>query len=138
MMPYQGAGAGQAIEVGIHCFCYPTITHYLLWLPNAQQDAYVLARILEHPSTNRDTLVRALEVYDAVRRPFAQMVAAGSEENGLAFTLSHPEFVLTDNETEEEKMKVLKGMVERVVKNWSWAWQTNIEDDVQQALAMLD
>ncbi|KAL6309371.1 FAD/NAD(P)-binding domain-containing protein [Sparassis latifolia] len=67
MMPYQGSGAGQAIE-----------------------DAYVLAALLGHAGTRAQTLPRALAAYDAVRRPCAQRVARGSRENGLLFTLNFP------------------------------------------------
>ncbi|KAI0664557.1 FAD/NAD(P)-binding domain-containing protein [Cubamyces menziesii] len=67
MMPYQGSGAGQAIE-----------------------DAYVLSAVLSDPRTTRTTLERALHAYDAVRRPFALRVQESSRENGLLYTLNYP------------------------------------------------
>lgn len=65
MTPHQGAGGGQAIE-----------------------DAYVLAALLAHPRTDRETLGRALEAYDAVRVPVAQEVARKSRLNGLLYELN--------------------------------------------------
>ncbi|EIW82784.1 FAD/NAD(P)-binding domain-containing protein [Coniophora puteana RWD-64-598 SS2] len=59
MTPYQGSGAGQAVE-----------------------DAYVLATLLGHPRITRETIPQALAVYDEVRRPFAIGVARGSQEVG--------------------------------------------------------
>ncbi|EIW82773.1 FAD/NAD(P)-binding domain-containing protein [Coniophora puteana RWD-64-598 SS2] len=59
MTPYQGSGAGQAVE-----------------------DAYVLATLLGHPGTTLATVPRALAVYDEVRRPFAIGIADASQEVG--------------------------------------------------------
>lgn len=76
-------------------------------------------------------------MYDAVRRPFAQSVAAGSWENGLIYTFNHPEFALTGRESEEEVNKMLDRMIQRAADNMAWAWKTSIEDDVKRALDML-
>ncbi|EIW82794.1 salicylate hydroxylase [Coniophora puteana RWD-64-598 SS2] len=59
MTPFQGSGAGQAVE-----------------------DAYILATLLGHPRTTLATVSQALVVYDEVRRPFAIGVARGSQEVG--------------------------------------------------------
>ena len=59
MTTFQASGAGQAIE-----------------------DGFILASVLSQPSVTRATLPAALQVYDAVRRPFAQTVQERSRENG--------------------------------------------------------
>jgi len=55
--PFQGNGASQGIE-----------------------DAHVLASLLSHPKTTRDTVPQALKVYDEIRRPRAQRMQDTSYE----------------------------------------------------------
>ncbi|KAI0630491.1 salicylate hydroxylase [Trametes polyzona] len=118
MMPYQGAGAGQAIE-----------------------DAFVLSRLLIDPRTTRATLGRALRAYDAVRRPFSQRVQAASRENGLLYTLNFPGHTFDGGpaalgtSADREKLARIR---ERIQRNWEWAWETTADADVQRALRMLD
>lgn len=64
MLPYLGAGVGQAFE-----------------------DGYILATILAHPAVTLATLPAALAVYDDVRRPFSQGVQEGSQKNGMNYQL---------------------------------------------------
>ncbi|PCH44584.1 salicylate hydroxylase [Wolfiporia cocos MD-104 SS10] len=106
MMPYQGAGAGQAIE-----------------------DGYLLATLLGHRKTTLPTLVRALRIYDELRRPFAQRVAETSRENGLLYTLNHPALA---------RGAGLDAAAARIRDNWAWAWETTIDGDVDRALRMLE
>lgn len=63
MVPYQGQGAGQAIE-----------------------DACVLQELLGMVHRKED-LAKALSVYDQVRRPRAERVVATSREAGYLFTM---------------------------------------------------
>ena len=88
--------------------------------------------------TTSHTLDRALQVYDAVRRPFAQFVADKSWDNGLVFTFNHPEFPITGQESDEELDRILDQMVQRAKKNMSWAYTTYIQDDVKRAFDMLE
>ena len=85
MLPTLGSGAGQAIEVRtINPFPHLYIADHSL------QDAYVLATLLNRPSTHRADLTRLTEVYYAIRRPFAQHVAALSAEAGRLQMFNHP------------------------------------------------
>lgn len=59
MTPFLGSGAGQAVE-----------------------DAFILGTVLGHPNTTRETISRALEVYDTIRRPLALDVQARSRLSG--------------------------------------------------------
>jgi len=112
MMPYQGAGAAQAIE-----------------------DAYLLAEILGHHRTTLSTLSRALRIYDAIRRPFAQMVAAKSREGGLLYTLNYPGLTAEQLHNSTEK---LDRIANKIRTNWEWAWESTIDGDVDRAIAMLE
>ncbi|CDO70124.1 hypothetical protein BN946_scf184783.g8 [Trametes cinnabarina] len=117
MMPYQGAGAGQAIE-----------------------DAYVLASLLADSRTTLATLDRALHAYDIVRRPFAQRVQDASRENGLLYTLNYPGLTFDRPAlpgTPEDAQK-LEEISTRIRRNWEWAWTTTVDADLQRALRMLN
>ncbi|VDB99296.1 unnamed protein product [Peniophora sp. CBMAI 1063] len=63
MVPFQGAGAGQAIE-----------------------DVHILSTLLSHPRTTRQTVQHALRAYSDVRVPIAAKFFAASRKNGLLIT----------------------------------------------------
>lgn len=69
MTPHLGAGAGQAIE-----------------------DAYILARILAHPSVTNQNVHQALKVYDVIRRPIANDIVERSLRQCFISTL-HPDYL---------------------------------------------
>ncbi|KAJ7115024.1 hypothetical protein C8R44DRAFT_676103 [Mycena epipterygia] len=114
MAPHQGAGAGQAIE-----------------------DAYILATVLGHPLTTRETLPRALRAYDAIRRPAADVVAEGSRMNGRYFSLDLDSGVDFDRYEGPQLVEQLLKVHGAVVKNWEWAWTTSVDDSIQEALRVL-
>ncbi|KAI0923676.1 hypothetical protein AcW1_006568 [Taiwanofungus camphoratus] len=114
MMPYQGAGAGQAIE-----------------------DAYILATLLGHRNTTIAMIPRALKVYDAVRRPAAQRIATASRENGLLYTLNYPGLMFEHGDG-EQSTKLLSEIAIRIRKSWEWAWDTTVDEDVDRAVRMLE
>jgi salicylate hydroxylase len=62
MTPHQGLGGCQGIE-----------------------DAYILARLLEHSKTTGSALPKVLKVYDSIRRPASQTIARQSLVNGLTY-----------------------------------------------------
>jgi salicylate hydroxylase len=68
MPPFQGAGAGQAVE-----------------------DAFVLATLLRHALTTRSSVARALEIHSQVRVPVAKQVAETSRQNGRLYTMQDGE-----------------------------------------------
>lgn len=69
MTPHMGLGGGQGIE-----------------------DAYLLASLLADKRTTGCTLAAALSVYDEIRRPRSQAVAAASLSNGLIYAFLNPAF----------------------------------------------
>lgn len=112
MTPHQGSGAGQSIE-----------------------DAYVLATLLGHSCTTVDTIPRALQVYNAVRRPYANQVAERSHLNGRYFTLEY-NGVDFDQLSGEEQLDQLQGLGNAITRNWEWSWATTL--NVRDAVRMLE
>ena len=78
MTPFQGAGAGQAMEVRPD----------LVWISaqvsliNRAQDAEVLSTLLADPRVTRDTVHNALRAYADVRHPVAKVFYEASRRNG--------------------------------------------------------
>ena len=102
----------------------------------------MLATLLGDARTTLSTLDRALRAYDAVRRPFAHRVQAGSRENGLLYTLNFPGLTFDDGRGEggahaRADDRRLAEVRTRIRRNWEWAWETTVEGDVQRALRML-
>jgi len=112
MAPHQGSGAGQAIE-----------------------DAYVLAHVLGHRSTTRESLARTLEIYDRIRRPMALEVAEKSLINGQLCTFHNQDF---DSMTEDKLLQSLDALGERFTAGWKWAWTTSINESVEEASRLLE
>ncbi|KAK7472656.1 hypothetical protein VKT23_000769 [Stygiomarasmius scandens] len=97
MSPHQGAGAGMAIE-----------------------DAFVLARVLEHATPS--TLNSALEAWQRVRLPFGNHVLKGSYESGVMY-----EF----NSDMGDNYEILGPAIE---KQWHWIGETTPEEEVARAM----
>lgn len=56
------------------------------------QDAYILARILAHPSVTNQNVPQALKVYDVIRRPIANDIVERSLRQCFISTL-HPDYL---------------------------------------------
>ncbi|EIN03928.1 FAD/NAD(P)-binding domain-containing protein [Punctularia strigosozonata HHB-11173 SS5] len=101
-MPHNGAGAGQAIE-----------------------DAYVLAKLFEHPACNAETIPDFLQAYEDVRRPRASYQQIHCRESGDIYEFASP---LGDDLT-----KIDFHLRDR----YSWIWDHNLDHDVEYALSSL-
>ncbi|KIJ64716.1 hypothetical protein HYDPIDRAFT_175280 [Hydnomerulius pinastri MD-312] len=88
------------------------------------EDAYFLATVLGHPSTTLETVPRALAVYDKLRRPFSSDVALRSKLNGQLCAL-------------QEDVPLSK-LGETLTKNWEWAWLSELDDTLEDAMKILD
>ncbi|KAF9261124.1 salicylate hydroxylase [Marasmius fiardii PR-910] len=112
--PHQGTGAGQAIE-----------------------DAYVLAELLGHPSTTRETIPRALRIYDSIRRPWTQKVAEKARVNGSHLTLDFEDFDFEDapDDKVREQLERMGGII---IDNWSWSWNSSVQGDLEDAVRRLE
>ncbi|KAI0676717.1 FAD/NAD-P-binding domain-containing protein [Trametes maxima] len=118
MTAYQGAGAGQGFE-----------------------DALLLARLLGQPDVSRDRLSIALKIYDQIRRPVAQDVAARSWETGKTHCFYIPPL---DDVTPEMSAsgkgitrEHLKEIARRAEKLQEWREGTTVAGDLQVALRRL-
>ncbi|KAG2353996.1 FAD/NAD(P)-binding domain-containing protein [Suillus spraguei] len=88
------------------------------------EDAYLLMTVLGHKSTTLETVPRALAIYDKLRRPFSSEVARRSMRGGqlCAFQEEVPLHELGDT----------------VTKNWEWAWLTELDDAVEEAVRLVE
>ncbi|KAI0352748.1 FAD/NAD-P-binding domain-containing protein [Trametes cingulata] len=119
MPPHQGAGVGQGFE-----------------------DVLMLGLLLGRSNVTRETIPVALKIYDQLRRPFAQKVAALSLKSGHLHSFIGPEFAGITREmsaageglTREDLAKV----AERLQGVQEWRKGTNVMNDCQTAIRMLD
>jgi len=112
--PHQGTGAGQAIE-----------------------DAYILSTVLGHRITTRETITRALRIYDHIRRPFSHKVQERARLNGQYFTFNCKEIDF-DNIPERELIPKLKILGQIFSKNWEWVWTTSMGPSVIETIRLLE
>ena len=122
MPPFQGSGAGQAIE-----------------------DAYVLGSVLGHPSITAANLPAALKIYEQIRLPHANNVQRHSEEAAAVFGFQDPRFAHFDAPGGEhtrvctnEDVGQLWEIGHALTNKWKWAWTTSVEDDRLRAMRLLD
>ncbi|KAH8109900.1 FAD/NAD-binding domain-containing protein [Phellopilus nigrolimitatus] len=120
MTPHQGAGGGQAIE-----------------------DAQVLAALLAHPRTTRETMPAVLRAYDAVRVPVAREVVRTSRLNGMMYEFNHGWDEVSDAEAttpgsvnpEGEEFRRLRRHAEAIMAIHDWEW-TDAPAESQPAQAV--
>ena len=82
------------------------------------QDAYILATVLSHRSTNRDNIPRALAIYDTIRRPAALHVQEKSRLNGQYFTFLGQDHL--DRLPDSQVWEKLQNLGNTFTKNWEW------------------
>ncbi|OAX37334.1 FAD/NAD(P)-binding domain-containing protein [Rhizopogon vinicolor AM-OR11-026] len=88
------------------------------------EDAYLLATVLGHKSTTLETIPRALAIYDKLRRPFSTDVALRSRLNGQICAL--------------QTNIPLHKVGDTMTKNWEWAWLTELDDDLEEAVRLVE
>jgi salicylate hydroxylase len=110
MTPFQGQGAGQAIEDAC-------VLSTLLARALSPSSKHVSARNI------LDRVSRALRVYDSVRRPIALDVLQRSRRNGRLFTYAYPPAGASEHSMGEYMLMMSPAeMQDRVIKNWQWSW----------------
>ena len=119
MVPYQGAGLGQAVE-----------------------DGYILATILAHPSVNVANISQALRIYDSVRRPFSQYVQQGSAWNGMMYQLRRTgwEDISREDSAAGRYPPELLDVLGKEIKgltDWQFGPGASIKDDVAKVVEAL-
>ncbi|KAK7683133.1 hypothetical protein QCA50_013806 [Cerrena zonata] len=116
MIPFLGAGAGQAIE-----------------------DAFILGHILCEPSVCVDNITEALKVYDEIRKPIARDVADRSLKMGNLMEF-HPDFLPPDADIEKVRdgdEEHLKKIAEAMQDVWSFHYSKMPDEDWDRANARL-
>ncbi|KAI0689374.1 hypothetical protein BC835DRAFT_255975 [Cytidiella melzeri] len=118
MTPHLASGAGQAVEDGL-----------------------VLASLLTQPEVQRGSIQRALEVYDEVRRPFAQHIQDLSFQYGDMLRLESPRMMHYTTEdsiagkiSRDELMELLEQDTMDVQR---WMWTTTPREDLERAIVKL-
>ena len=120
MTPHQGSGAGQAVE-----------------------DAWILASILAHPLTTKETIPAALKIYEEIRLPFANDVVRGSSTCGRLCEYNGPESIVIQDFGKVDKVGesdagLLWNVGHTMCDRWRWAWMTTIDGDQERALKLLE
>ncbi|KZV88785.1 FAD/NAD(P)-binding domain-containing protein [Exidia glandulosa HHB12029] len=107
MQSHSGSGANQTIE-----------------------DVYLLSQLLIHEKTNADNVAKVLKVYDIIRRPYSQAVAASSFEAGemlqLLGTYSNP------------SREDLQAMGRRLETYDEWHKDGDLNQDIEHAMEALE
>lgn len=101
------------------------------------KDAYVLATVLGHARTTRESLGRALKVYDHIRRPMALKVVEKSRLSGQYFSL-HIGGQGFDHLSGKDLGNKLHLLGDTFTKNWEWAWTTSANAMINEAIRMLE
>ncbi|EJD50223.1 FAD/NAD(P)-binding domain-containing protein [Auricularia subglabra TFB-10046 SS5] len=86
-LPYFARGRVALLGDAAHAM----MTHNAAGANQALEDAYILGRILTHPSTTRSTVHLALQAYDRARRPRAQEMVEISSDQGRLTDFTAPE-----------------------------------------------
>ena len=111
-------------------------------MPSFIKDAFVLANFLGRPDVTKNTLSTALKVYDAVRRPFSQNVAAVSRMSGKTAHFDTPEFEsLTEEQSasgEALSLDQLRETVAKLGKLGDWRLKSQVTEDLSDAFRKLD
>ncbi|KZT01894.1 FAD/NAD(P)-binding domain-containing protein [Laetiporus sulphureus 93-53] len=118
MTPFQGSGAGQAIE-----------------------DGFVLAAVLAHPRVTRETLPQALQVYDQIRRPFSQWVATNSRAAGQIYDLrgeGMEKLTLEESIAGGVSKAQLESMEKTLQSMFEWLKDGSVLPDRDRALEILE
>ena len=119
MTPFQGAGAGQAMEARLVLFFSQCAV-----VLNFQQDAQVLSTLLTHPRVTRNTVQQALRVYSEVRQPIAAAFQEASQAAGK---------LMTNSTMTVDELKVA------FWQSGGSVWgRPKPEEDVQQAVELLE
>lgn len=97
----------------------------------------MIATLLGHPATTRESVPHALRVFDHVRRPLAEKVWHKSRLNGQYFTFSVNSADFSNLKGEQLWGK-LQMLGKTFTKNWEWSWTTSIDSSMREALHLLE
>lgn len=91
----------------------------------------MIGTLLAHPSASASTLPRILEIYDTLRRPFAQSMVVRSRRSSQLLFDEIPRAVSLGQEHKVQELG------EELEDNWKWCWTTTFDADLEMAVDML-
>lgn len=113
-----------------------SFTMLIVSLIHPLQDACILSALLASPKCTTETVPRIMQIYDQIRRPFANRVLELSRSVGLLFELNGPGHDVVKPHSVVPR-EVLEEMGESCRAQWEWAWSTSLDADLEKAVAML-
>lgn len=135
MSTHLAAGAGQAIEVSLRVPIFMQLCSPLLF-----KDAYILGRLLTHPSVSASNIHEALEVYDAIRRPIGNDVVERSLRLRFLYELD-PDWVPAGTDVAKlhaGDLAELQKLGREIDEIYSFHYRTMPEADWERAKEMLE
>lgn len=95
-----------------------------------------MATLLGHYRTTFNSIPRALQVYDTVRRPFASEVSRRNHLAGrqLMFFGNNADWSSCTVDVLHRRLQELGGAI---CNNWDWAWLTTLDRALDEAIGML-
>ncbi|KAL0068338.1 hypothetical protein AAF712_004725 [Marasmius tenuissimus] len=114
MHPHLGAGAGQAIE-----------------------DAWVLGGIVQASSRSGGDVSHIVQMYDALRTPFANYILTTARKQGTYYELGAPEFRDINEQGAVLSAEQKAVFAKTVQGNWAWATDS-ADDDRQKAVKIMN
>jgi salicylate hydroxylase len=93
-------------------------THFASGAGQAIEDAYILGRILSHPSTSLTNIPQVLRFYQEIRLPFANNIVQQARLTGLMYEFNAPGHY--DGERGADEQAELKKVGETIEKQWEW------------------
>ena len=92
------------------------------------QDAYVLGRLLAHPSTTLERIPEVLKKYESVRLPAANSVVHRSRLAGLLYEFNGKDLYDGSDLPKEQLDRSYNELTEAILDQWKWQWTTNTMD----------
>lgn len=117
MTPHLGSGAGQGIE-----------------------DGMLLATILAQPQASTEQIPTILQIFDEIRRPFAQDIVRKSFRTGQLQTLSSEKlegYTAEDSAAGRIPAEVYRAVEEAIANEGRWTYMTAAHDDRRIAVELL-
>lgn len=119
-----------------------------------KQDAYILGRLLTQPQVTHSRIFEALEIYDSIRRPFANGVVNATRKVGQLYEFEGIDIdgpstasnasgkstnlaVFNGDGTVVTKSEWTKRWGDEVLKLWRWQWEDGPDADWVEAQKML-
>ena len=110
------------------------------------EDAYILGSLLGHPAVTLETVPVVLRIYQEIRLPHANEIQRRSAQAAWLMSFQDPlsAHIVDDpsgkgsKECSGDDVGKLWELGHAIVSLWMWAWSTDIENDREQAIDLLE